>query len=289
MNLNQARDRETPVSWPLRAWLIVEVGFGLAAISAVFLRPGHTEENFAWPIRPTVMAALLGAFYLAVGAMFVRSVFARRWEEVRVVVLPAAVFTALMLLATFLHWEKFNRDSAPFAVWFASYLLPPPTFLLLYWWQQRRAAPVGAHRLQPLPRWFRSICLYNGGAFVVVSTLIFLFPRILIDSGPWALTPLTARVLAGWLVGTGLLLVCMAWENTWARVRIGSVMLIVLPIAVLIQLLRYRDEVEWGNPWLLVDLVDFIVLAAIMAGMWLREGRRALAPRPVMEQADLPA
>ena len=94
---------QTPIRWPLRAWMAVEVLFGLAAISTVFLRPEDTADNFAWPIQPPVMAAVLGAFYLASALLFVLPLFARIWQHVRVMVLPSAAFSTAILLATFLH------------------------------------------------------------------------------------------------------------------------------------------------------------------------------------------
>ena len=48
----------TAIAWPLRAWLAVEVMFGVAAVSAIGISPGNTKTNFAWPITPVVMAAM---------------------------------------------------------------------------------------------------------------------------------------------------------------------------------------------------------------------------------------
>ena len=95
--------RSTPISLPLRVWLAVEILFGVAAIGSVFLNPERTETNFAWPIQPTVMAATFGSFYMSVGLMFVLATFARRWQQVRAVSIPAAIFTAFMLLTTFIE------------------------------------------------------------------------------------------------------------------------------------------------------------------------------------------
>ena len=43
------------------------------------------------------MAAVIGAFYLATGFLFALGLLARSWEHVRVIVLPAVVFTTLDL------------------------------------------------------------------------------------------------------------------------------------------------------------------------------------------------
>jgi hypothetical protein len=276
MSISGADAHATPIRWPTRIWFVVEVFFGLAAISSIFLSPDKTQTNFAWPIKPVVMAAVLGAFYLSTAALFLLPLVLRRWEDVRVVVIPSAIFTAIMLLATFLHWDKFSVGTLPFYVWFASYVLPPPILAALFWWQQRAASPIGADVVQPLPRWFRRLCLINGAAFVIIASVLFLFPQGVLAQGPWAFTPLTIRTLSGWLIATGLLLVFIAWENDWRRVRIGTAMLIILGPALLFQLVRYSAQVSWGNAWLLIALVDFLALTLIMLGMWVRR----LRPQP---------
>ena len=264
---------ETPVSRGLRAWLVVEVGFGLVAILAVFLFPEQTDVNFAWPARPAVMAAVLGAFYLASSLLFVGALLVDRWERLRVFVLPAAVFSSIELAVTFLHWDRFRVGTIPFAVWFASYILPPPLFGFFYWWQQRRAVPMGIGIRQPLPSWFRRLCAVNGAALVVVFAVVLASPGLLIAAGPWMFTPLTVRALCGWLISLGLLLLSVAAENDWRRVRLGTLMPMALGPALLLQLGRFGAEVRWDNPWLLLLLADILVLGAVCAVLWLRPPR----------------
>ena len=118
----------TAITLPLRAWLVVEVLFGVAAVLAIGIAPGNTETNFAWPIKPVVMAAVLGGFYITSAPLFLFPLFAKRWEMIRVMILPAVLFSSLQLVATILHWDKFSVGTIPFYVWFASYILPPPIF-----------------------------------------------------------------------------------------------------------------------------------------------------------------
>jgi hypothetical protein len=266
---------KTPISLPLRVWLGVEVLFGIAAIGAVFARPTETAANFAWTIEPTVMAATFGAFYLSVGLLFVLGTIARRWQQVRVVSIPAAVFTAFMLLTTFLHWDKFAIATLPFWVWFASYLLPPPIFALLYRWHQQRSAPIGSGRTHPLSQPIRRFFLVNGLVLASLALLIYVFPALLIAIAPWKFTPLTARTLCGWLIGVGLLEVWMAWEGDWQRVKIGSTMLVILPFALIFQLLRFRVEVQWGNIPLWILLIDFSLASLVCVVLWFIWERKA--------------
>src|SRR5437868_9753408 len=162
---------ETPITRPLRIWLLVEVLFGLGAITSITLFPADTKTNFAWPIQPVVMAAVIGAFYLATAPILVLALFARYWESIRVIVLPAIAFTTVELLATFLHWDKFSVGTVPFYVWFASYLLPPPIFGVLYLWQQRHAVRPTFH--YPLPALLRQLLFGLGGILTVVAIITF--------------------------------------------------------------------------------------------------------------------
>ena len=275
---------ETPIRLPLRVWMAVEVFFGLAAISTVFLRPEDTANNFAWPIEPPVMAAVLGAFYFASALPFVLPLFARTWQRVRVMILPSAAFSTAMLLATFLHWDKFSVGTFPFFIWFASYVLPPPIFVALYIWHQRRAAPPGAGIEIPVVGWARTSFRINGVAVSALALAGFAVPGLLTSAAPWDVTPLTTRTLCGWLLAVGLLQVSMAWEGDWRRARLATAMLMVLPVAVLVQLGRFAGQVDWGSLSLWVLLADFSAVAGVCGYLWLAAG----ADRPVVRPATVP-
>lgn len=266
-----------PVAWWLRAWMVVEIGFGLAAISSIFLKPGNTATNFAWPIPATVMAATLGAFYFASALLFVLPLFERRWANVRVMILPTAVFATTMCVTTFLHWSKFSLGTLPFNVWLASYVLPPPIFAAAYVWHQRRALPVGQAIHEPLPSAARAFLRFNGLAVVAAALTLYAVPSLLVPRGPWPLTPLTLRALCSWLIGVGLLQVWMAWENDWRRVRLATAMLLLLPPALFLQLARFGAEVDWTNAalWLLVADLTAAGLVAVSLWIWARRSANA--------------
>ena len=243
-----------------RLWLGAEVVFGVLTLLSLGRFPEDTAERFAWPIEPTVMATALGAFYVALTPVVVLALLARRWENIRVIVLPAFVFTTVELLATLVHWDKFSVGTAPFDVWLISYVVPPPVFLAAYLWHERRGDP--SPPAERLPGWLRRTLLVLGALLAVEGVLAFVHPDWLIDSFPWALTPLTARVLSGWLLLIGTLLLSMAREDDRTRVRLASPFLVVALPALVIQVLRYRDQVDAGSPRLWTGLVLFAALAA---------------------------
>jgi len=271
------RAKTLPVWWPLRAWLGVEALFGLGASLAIFLDPGGSLANFAWPIKPDVMAATLGAFYLASLFSLAPSVFITLWQNVRVIVLPGAIFTTVLLLATVLHWDRFTA-SLPFYIWLASYVLPPPIFAAMYWWHQCRSRPVGADVEHPLPGALRAFLFVNGVALTAFAAVAFVVPSILQQIAPWTFTPLTTRVFSGFIVLVGLFQVGMAWENDLIRARIAAPMLVAFPFAIAIQLARFSAEVRWTNIALWVFLIDIILIALVCLAVWMQaSGRRGRA------------
>jgi hypothetical protein len=261
--------KQTPAAWPLRAWFAAEIFFALASSATTFIAPQDTKANFAWPIQPVVVAAIFGAIYLSALMLMMGGFLTRVWERVRVVVLPSAAFTAAELLPTFLHLDRFSTGSISFWVWLASYVLPPPIFLACYIWQQSRSEPVGRGITAPLLPFVRSFLFANGLALTIFSAAVMASPSILQSIAPFTFTPLTARAFAGFVVLVGLLQISMGWENDWLRARLASVMLIPLPMAILFQLVRFSDGVQWSNVALWVFLLDAGFVALLCVKLWL--------------------
>ena len=260
----------TSIAWFLRAWLAVEVLFGVGAVLTIGLSPADTKTNFAWPIQPVVMAAVLGGFYITSAPLFLLPFFAKRWEMVRVMILPTALFSIAQLVATFLHWDKFSVGIAPFYIWFASYLLPPPIFASAYLWHQRKAASRPASANDPLPAWLNWLLLITGSALTLGAILVFIFPSLLIPVFPWTLTPLTARSLCAWLIAVGTILLSMSRENNRTRSRLATPMLILVLPALLMQMARFANEVNWSAPVLWIGLIVFAVVG--FCGLYLAKG-----------------
>jgi hypothetical protein len=259
---------KTPANLALKLWLGVEVVFGVLTILTLLFNPQNSATNFSWPIKPVVMAALFGAFYCAVSIAIVNVFLARYWQEVRVIVIPAIVFTSMMLLTTLLHWEKFSLTNKSFYVWLISYISPPPIFAALYVWHQRQSTAVGQALSSPLPVWARRVFRWHGLGLTGLALLFYLLPSLLTAIAPWPVTPLNARVLSVFLGGVGLLQLSIWRENGWFQIKRVMPLFIVLPIVVLIQLLRFSDEVQWANLALGLFLLDIGAISFISLWLW---------------------
>lgn len=263
----------TPARWPIRAWFGVEIFFAIASSYALFLFPGNAADNFAWPVKPVTVGAFFGAIYFSAGVTMLCALFIRHWENMRVVVLPAAYFTAIMLVPTFLHLEKFSTGHIAFWVWLASYVLPPIVFLACYVWQQQRANPVGYNVTAPLLNWVHRLFFYHGWALFAAGMLFMIVPSLLQAIAPFPMTPLTARALGGYLTLPALIQVSMANENDWTRAKLGTTIQIALPVAVLVQLIRFPQDADWTNPLLWILILDFALIAGLCAWLWQQNER----------------
>jgi hypothetical protein len=258
----------TPIAWPLRAWLVIEVLFSVGAILTIALDPVSTRARFAWNVEPVVMAAVLGAYYVSAGLVTLLPVFARRWEMIRVMILPTVLFTGSELLTTLLHWNSFSVGTLGFTVWFLSYLLPPPILLGFYLWHERRARQSNmATPPDPLAPEARRTLLHIGGLTTLLSLLMFLLPQAFLGFAPWQVTPLSIRVFSGFLLAAGTLMLSMARENDRSRVLVAVPLLLLMLPAVTLQLVRFSDQVTFANTALF--LIYGMMLAAFAIGVYL--------------------
>jgi hypothetical protein len=111
----------------------------------------------------------------------------------------------------------------------------------------------------------------------LIGAICFAFPALLIPRFSWTLTPLTTRSLCAWLILFGTLLLCMVRENDRTRCRLASLMLIFALPALIVQMLRFRAEVNAGSPALWIGLGLFAI--AFFCGLCLARGSWRTAMR----------
>ena len=191
------------------------VGFGI-----LYLFPDHTHQLFAWTIRPRMTPMMLGAAYLGGAYFFSRAALARRWHLVKAGFLPVAIFAAILGVTTILHWDRFNHDHVAFYVWTALYFTTP--FLVVAAWgsNRRRDPRTVAPDDQTLPMLTRVAMAGLGVVVLAVGAMLFFIPKTAIGFWPWALTPLTARVIAAMFVLGGVGGISVASDPRWSAARI---------------------------------------------------------------------
>lgn len=263
-----------------RLVLAVFSGLTLLAFVALFVGAEQTDRVFAWTIQPPITAAFLGAAYAAGCALEVLALRRGTWAAVRLPFLTILVFTTTTLLATLLHLDRFHFASpiplARFAAWFwlAIYVLVPVAMVVVGVVEERR--PAAAERV-PLPAVLRVTLLAQGAVMLGVGAALFVRPALAAALWPWTLTPLTARMVAAWLLGFGLAVGLAGLEANLARLDVAAAAYGLLAVLELVVVGRYADTVRWGSVavWVYLAVAVSILLSSAYGLIRLRAGRAA--------------
>ncbi len=246
----------------------------VSAGAAILLIPlaERTADFFAWTIAVPASAAFIGLFYLALTTMGILGVRQPWWAPARAALVPAVVFVALVLVTTLIHLDKFHLFSGGVAaravawIWLVIYVVTVPAYLLGFR-RQRRARGGDPPRTAPPPPWAR-VAL---GGLAVVLTLaglaLFVAPPLGASLWPWALTPLTARMIGVTLVSVALLAAAVVRTDDRVTGRIAAIGLLTFGITALAVVARYSDLVEWTRPSTWAYLAVAAALAVVAFAM----------------------
>jgi hypothetical protein len=275
--------RATTRGMRMMLWLGVLLTF-LAGIQLYFF-PEDTDHFFAWTIDPPMTASFLGAFYWTSVVLASLSALQRHWVNARVGLLGVQVFVWLTLGATLLHLDKFHLDvSDDFArgaawLWLVVYAAVPP-LLTFFYVDQIRSPGMDARRAHPTPALFRAIVSAHAAVAIVFGLLFYAAPDRTASLWPWELTPLTARAVAAWLLGLGLVQVSAVLENDWSRLRPALGSYLILGVLQLIAVFRFRAALDTGpKVWIYLALFASVAVVGLYGMIVsLREARtQALA------------
>ncbi len=219
----------------------------------LFLFPYHTDAFFAWTVLPPLTAACLGGVYLA--ALVVARMASREsiWSNTRAVFPGMLLVTALTLIATLLHLDKFHFTHADLLarlmawVWVIFHAVSPITLLALIIFQLRRPGSDLPPQELP-PTGYRRVLFGEGLIMLLIGLTLFLSPMSANFFWPWKLNLLTAQILGAWLIGIGFALCHSAFENAWERIRTALWGNIALGVLQLVSVARFASTLEWNSP-----------------------------------------
>jgi uncharacterized membrane protein YqhA len=237
-------DRILPATRILAAVVIVVLAL---AFVILFLTPDQTDHRFAWTIAPTMTAMLMGAGYGSAAYFYARLLVGRRWHEFGLGLPATTVFTWLLLAATVLHWDRFHHGTFPFLLWWWVYLITPIAVPAV-WLANRRYDPrtpePGDH---PYPTWLRVAMFAAGGAMAAIAAWLFLDPNGAIAVWPWALTPLTSRVVAAFVAIPAVGWLRIVVDGRWSAAKRMLETLAIGLILLLVAVGRAWDQFDHGS------------------------------------------
>ena len=255
-------DRVLPETRALGAFI---VPFLLVAFPLLYLFPNDTGNWWAWEIRPSMTALIMGAGYIAGAYFFVRVARATRWHRVHIGFLPITAFTAFLGVATFIYWDRFDHDHVALWIWTGLYATTP--FLVpLAWLRNRRTDP---GTLEPfddryVPHGVRSLLKATGLLQFAIAVVLLASPSTMVDIWPWSLDSLAAATLGAWFALPGVTALMMGIDGRWSAIRITLESQLIGLALILLGTARAWEDVDTSNGLATVFVAG---LAALFAAL----------------------
>jgi hypothetical protein len=263
---------------PIVRWVAGPVVIVLV-VAAVILYgfPDKTTELFAWTIRPTMSALLMGAGYGAGAYFFARVFLSPKWHRVGLYFPAIATFTWVLAFCTILYWDRFNHDHVAFYAWVVLYF-STPILIPVLWLLNRRTDPGTPDPDDVVvPSAIRVGSGLVGLGLLAVAGILVLFPDLIRGSWPWELAQPSARVIGGWLAAPAVCEILLAFEPRWSAWRIPLQHQAIAIGLILLAVGRAWSEFNPANPvtWLYVGgMAGFeIVLVALLVVLDARRAR----------------
>jgi hypothetical protein len=215
--------------------------------------PERTADAWAWTIMPELTPIFLGAGYGAGAYFFLRTFLSVRFHPSSAGIFGAAFFATLMLIATIIHWDRFNHGDAPligaivFYGWVAVYIVSPPAVFALWWFNRRTDSGEPAPGEAIVPIGVRRVVQAFAAGALVAAAVFFLAPDVAIDVWPWGLTPLTSRVLGSLTAQVGMGALLLSLDSRWSAWKLIVQTYFVATGLLLVGAVRAWDDFDTGN------------------------------------------
>jgi len=249
------------------------VPFLLVAFGVLYPCPSDVGRLFAWPIKPTMTAMVLGSVYLGGAYFFLRAYGAKQWHTIKGGFLSVGTFASLLGIATILHWDRFIHAHLAFWLWAGLYFTTPFLVFAVWWRNRLHEAPLsGSDVLIPLG--VARLIALCGGLALATGAFLFFFPGRAVSIWPWAVTPLTARVL-GAIFCLGLAGLGAPFDRRWSSARILFQVAGLMLSLILVAAVRLHGEFDTSRPLTGIFLVGFASVFASMALLYVRMEARS--------------
>jgi hypothetical protein len=270
------RPRSDRVLLPTRVLAATIVPFLVLAFLVLVPWPSDTKRLFAWAIKPTMSAMVLGSVYLGGAYFFLRVVRAARWHTVAGGFVPVGTFATLMGVTTILHWDRFLHHHLAFWLWVVLYFTTPFLVFAVFLRNQREYDST-ADSTPRISAGAAGALVLAGLASTVMCLFLYLFPARAVAIWPWQLTPLTARML-GAVFALGVAGVGAWRERRWSAVRILLQVAGFMLGLILIAAARARSEFDPSNVLTWLFLAGFVVTTAALVVLYVRMEWRFRSP-----------
>ncbi|MGB2711834.1 MAG: hypothetical protein WBC33_09990 [Conexibacter sp.] len=228
--------------------------------------PDRTADAWSWTIEPELTPIFLGAGYGAGAYFFLRTFLAKQFHPSAAGIFGAAFFATLMLVATLVHWDRFNHGDAPpigaivFYGWVGVYVVSPFAVFALWWLNRRTDAGEPASGEAIVPAWVRRLARISGVGALAAAAVFFLAPTTAIDLWPWQLTPLTSRVIGSFTAQVGVGALLLSTDRRWSAWKLIVQTFFVATALLLVGAIRAWSDFDTSN------VMTYLYLGALVGG-----------------------
>jgi hypothetical protein len=238
--------------------------------------PSDTARLFAWDIKPSLTAMVLGSVYLGGAYFFFRAFRATAWHTIKGGFVPVGTFATLMGVATIVHWSKFLHTHVAFWLWAGLYFTTPALIFWVFLVNRRHDAPATRDDLL-LPVGISRIIAVLGGLSVFTGAFLFLFPNQAVTTWPWQLTPLTSRVL-GAIFCLGVAGLGALFDRRWSSARVLLQVAALMLALIVVAGARATGEFDSANAMTWLISGGFVAVLAAIIVLSLRMDARVGQP-----------
>lgn len=259
------------------SWIVILQALSVA-VTLIFF-PTQTETLFFWEINPPINAVLLGILYTSTVIFVGQALWRGRWETMRYLVPMLTFSSAMLVIATLLHVDKFTPGLKLY-LWLGSYVVAPAALNWFYWRYQHSGATwqvVG----RPVRPGVRRLALALAIVMMITALALYLRPDLLTAVAPWPMSPLIVRAFASiW----GAFAVGPFWfarEQDWDRLYPVADMLMLMSGLWLAAIVLLQPDPQSLSPG--IWLIRAGLAAIAIAGL----GLRWLQRRPAQDRSSL--
>jgi len=226
--------------------------------------PDRTADAWAWTIKPDLTPIFLGAGYGAGAYFFLRTFLSKQFHPSAAGIFGAALFATLMLIATVIHWDRFNHGDAPlvgavvFYGWVGVYIVSPVVVFALWWFNRRTDSGEPAPGEAIVPAWVRRMAQAMAVGALAAAGVFFLAPKEAIDVWPWELTPLTSRVLGSFTAQVGVGALLLSLDRRWSAWKLIVQTFFVATALLLVGAIRAWNDFDADNVMTYLYVVGLI-------------------------------
>lgn len=231
-----------------------------------------TDAYFAWTINPPAAAAFFGAGFWAVAGAAALGFRIGQWRQLEPFVPVAAVSTALILVATLLHLDRFHLGSSqplPFVAawaWMIVYVAAPTGFTV-FWVRAMARGAAGADRvrIRPIPNVLRGGLAAVAAVAAICAVILFLSPGTL--TWPWPLTPLTSRMTGAFMWALAMVCGAILQTRDLDRLRAAPITLLLFGALNLVTVVRFSSSINLASAGTLLFMAIFGAAMVLGAGV----------------------